>query len=147
MLVFELRAMRYDFADLRRMTNWVESDSLRIYSQAKRQPLAGLIPKGWSAALLGPPLRLRSGQAPGKLRSFERPNRDGRDKAALEPGAILLVYPPNQRPAQIFAFEGGPVAAADRLVKLVAGVAIAMGVLIAGAFVFTYVAHLFLRRA
>jgi hypothetical protein len=147
MLVFELRAMRYDFADLRRMANWVESDSLRIYSQGKRQPLAALIPKGWSAALLGPPLRLRSGQAPGKLRSFERPNRDGRDSAALEPGAILLVYPPNQRPAQIFAFEGGPVAAADRLVELVAGVAMAIGVLIAGAFVFTYVAHLFLRRA
>jgi hypothetical protein len=139
MLVFELRAMRYDFADLRRMANSVRGDSLRICSAEGPVSLTALIPQDWAAMVLGLP--------PAKVRAFDRPSRDGRERTELEPGEILVAYPANRKPAQIFAFEGGPVAAADRLVELLAAVAMAVGVLIAAAFVFTYVVHLVLRRA
>jgi len=139
MLLTELRGMDYQFADLRHSSTWVRTDKLGIYTESAPRQVAEVLPPGWNGFLLRPG---RTG-----VEAFDKPGRDARGKTVLEPGAVLVTYPPGGRPRQVFAFEGGPEAASHRLVSLIAVVALAVGLFLAGAFALLYLAQIFMRRA
>lgn len=88
----------------------------------------------------------RRGGAGVQVTDFDKPGRDGREKAMLQPGALLITYPAGMRPGMVFAFEGGPEAASHRVVSAVAAAAMVVGVFLAGALALIYLAQIFLRR-
>jgi len=138
LLLSDLRDVGYEFADLRRMQNWTRGSSLHIYSTGAPRPVAEMIPEGWGGMLIGP--------QPGKSSRFERPGRDGRDKAKAVSGSILLAYPMGLRPRPIFAFEGGPHAAANRFVHGMAYVVLVLGIAACGLLLIIYLAQIVLQR-
>lgn len=138
LLLSGLREVGYEFADLRRMQNWTRGSSLHIYSGSAPRPVAEMIPEGWGGMLIGP--------RPGESGRFERPGRDGRDEAKAASGSILLAYPMGLRPRLIFAFEGGPHAAANRFVHGMAYVVLVLGITACGVLLIIYLAQIVLQR-
>ena len=164
MMLAELRGMDYRLADLRRATNWVRLENLGIYTEETPRRLSELLPtqggsggrppeagkprRRWDGFMLDPASgQGRRGAAGVQVTSFESPGRDGREKAMLKPGALLVTYPADMRPRSVFAFEGGPEAASHRLVSAVAAAAMVVGVFLAGAFALVYLMQIFWRRA
>jgi hypothetical protein len=164
MMLAELRGMDYRLADLRRATNWVRLENLGIYTEETPRRLSELLPtqggsggrppeagkprRRWDGFMLDPASgQGRRGGAGVQVTSFESPGRDGREKAMLKPGALLVTYPADMRPRSVFAFEGGPEAASHRLVSAVAAAAMVVGVFLAGAFALVYLMQIFWRRA
>jgi len=163
MMLAELRGMDYRLADLRQTSNWARLENLGIYTEqaprrlsellatqggGRAQPEVGKLGSRWDAFMLDSASeRGRRGGAGVQVTSFEKPGRDGREKAVLQPGALLVTYPAGMRPRLIFAFEGGPEAASHRLVSAVAAAAMVVGVFLAGALALIYLMQIFLRRA
>ncbi len=162
MILAELKGMDYRLADLRHITNWVRLENLGIYTEDSPRRLSELLATqgggraqaeggkpgpGWNAFMLDSASEKgRRGGAGVQVTDFDKPGRDGREKAMLQPGALLITYPAGMRPGMVFAFEGGPEAASHRVVSAVAAAAMVVGVFLAGALALIYLAQIFLRR-
>jgi hypothetical protein len=137
-LVAGLKELGFEFADLRRTSNWMKGRALEIRSEESAKPVADLLPAGWDATVLGP--------GKGDLRRFEEAATDDRENGLVRPGAILVAYPPGGRPREVFAFEGGPDELARRLVSGVARVAVIFAVAVCVVFVLIYLSQVSLQR-
>ena len=139
MLVSDLRAMDYEFVDLRGSRNYTKAPRLQVHTVGESQSVAELLPKGWDGTLLRPGEVLPE--------RFEERGRDGREKAQLKPGEILIAYPAGKRPRQVFAFERGAAVATQGVVMRIARWATVVGLLLVGLFTLVYVLQLALRRS
>ncbi len=138
LLVRGLRQLGYEFANLRAMRNWTEGESLHIHS-VDAPCLAGeLIPERWAAMLIAP--------EHGGTHSFERPGSDDRDRAEVVPGALLITYPPGQRPRPILTLEGGMQSATNRLIYRIAHVVVLVGIAACGLLILIYATQVILQR-
>jgi len=116
LLVHGLRGMEYRFADLSAMWNWTRGETVHVYSVGAATAAGELIPEEWDGTVLEP--------AAGARRRFERPGRDGREEAAVEPGAVLVAYPRGKRPRTVFALDSDPDELTSKLVYAIARVVI-----------------------
>jgi len=137
-LIAGLREMDYEFADLRRSTNWVLGQSLEIHTTGEPGPVLDFTPRGWDATVLGPGRR--------DLKHFERAGRDDRNEALLQPGAILITYPTGSRPHEVFALEGQPEELAQRAVTAIARIAVIFAIGACLLFLLIYLAQVSLQR-
>ena len=99
-LVSGLRKRGWEFANLRKMNNWVKSTPLQTYTRAQDTRLGEVIPAGWNATLFLP-----NGK---RDRQFERAAKEGYGQdAKLPAGAIAVAYPPGVDLDEVF-LPGGP---------------------------------------
>jgi len=140
LLLTNMKEMGFEFADLRRTTEWMKGQSLAFHSSGEQVPIAQFLENGWDATLLGPGRR--------DLKRFETEGADGREDAVLVPGALLITYPAGQRPREVFAFEGGPEEVAQRAVAGISRGVIIFAVAACVIFILIYIAQISaLRRA
>jgi len=100
-LVSELRRAGWQFADLRRLDNWVKSTPLQIYTRARSVALRQVVPVGWNATLFLP-----DGS---RDRRFEHAAKEGLSaNETVQPRAILVAYPPGVDIDATF-IVGGPM--------------------------------------
>ena len=94
LLVNGLRDMDYEFTDLRHAANWTKGDSLYIQTVDSQHFLTDLLPKGWDATLT----------TTGGDTHFHGDGSDTsrKEETVVHPGAIVVSYPPGQRPRIIF---------------------------------------------
>jgi hypothetical protein len=138
LLVAGLRAMSFEFADLRRERNWMKGSGIEIHSQDRPERVAELLPARWDATILGPGWH--------DLARYESPANDGRAQAMLRPGAILVTYPSGSRPKEVFAFEGESQELAQRAVSGIARGAVIFAVLICLVLIVIYLLQVSLQR-
>lgn len=86
-LVSTLQQAGWEFADLRKMDNWVKSTPLQIFTRAQEARLGEVIPVGWNATLFLP--------GEGRDRRYEHAAARGQAQGAtVPPGAVVVTYPP-----------------------------------------------------
>ena len=131
----ELRGDGWQFADLRRMDNRVESTPLMLYTRERSTPLTSLVPAKWGASLvvLGKdklqPVHLSKGS-----------------ELTLTSGSVLVTYPPGVNLENAYNPRGPVARAAHSGLQSVTHVVTLFAIAACGLFLAIYLAQIIVQR-
>ena len=138
LLVDGLQDSEFTFHNLRFADNFSRGESLLIRTVSNQSKLAELLPKGWSATVLGP--------EPGASLDLGRPDKKRLTETIVRPGAILVGYPAGKRPKVVFSFEGDAEQVTQRAVQRLAQAIVMLALAAAGVLFCIYLLQLVQRR-
>ena len=138
LLVGGLQDSEFACYDLRFADNSIRGESLLVRTVSNQYKVGELLPKGWSATVLGPEA--------GASLDLGRPDKKRLSETMVRPGAILVGYPAGKRPEVVFSFEGDAEQVTQRAVQRLAQVIVMVALAAAGVLFCIYLLQLVQRR-